>query len=61
MAIGNGWQPSQFFAETGKLPEQNTIRDPAGATLLDIDEALQTYYRKKLETFELSVTALNIS
>ncbi|MBP9773440.1 MAG: ATP-dependent helicase [Candidatus Peribacteraceae bacterium] len=59
--------PSQFFAEAGKLPEQKyDVRDPASAATLlrptlhiDIDEALQTYLRKKLETFELSVTALN--
>lgn len=59
--------PSQFFAEAGKLPEQKyEVRNPvSAATLLrpklqlDIDETLKTYLRKKLETFELSVTALN--
>lgn len=58
--------PSQFFSEAGKLPEvKHEISNPDTIALMrpaldiDMDEALQTFLRKKLETFELSVTALN--
>lgn len=59
--------PSQFFPEGGTLPEQSCdIRDPQHAmTLLrpkldlEIDDALKTFILRKLETYELSVTALN--
>jgi DNA helicase-2/ATP-dependent DNA helicase PcrA len=59
--------PSQFFSEAGMLPEERReIRDPQhAATILlpppsiDLDEALRTFLRRRLETFELSPTSLN--
>ncbi len=59
--------PSQFFSEGGALPEiRYDLKDTTKAlTLLrptiaiDMDEQLRTFLRKQLETFELSVTALN--
>ncbi len=58
--------PSAFAVEGGPLPEARAeLADPTRASLLllprtaPIDGALESYLRSKLETFELSVTALN--
>lgn len=59
--------PSQFFSEGGGLPETTyDLRDQSKAMALlrtslscVVDEELKTFIRKKLQTFELSVTALN--
>ncbi len=58
--------PSSFFAEAGSLPEfERELKDPeAAATLLfdpikDSDKEFKTFLKKKIETYKLSVTALN--
>lgn len=58
--------PSAFFAEAGSLPEsQGTLRDPEAASLLLhpiarlIDAEFEAYIRHRLESFQLSATALN--
>ncbi len=64
-----GVSPSQFFPEGGEhlREERYELRDPSRANTLilpkpaaDLDDHLRTYIRRKLETFELSVTALNV-
>ncbi len=61
--------PSQFFAEGSEHLDEKKyeLRDPSRANILllpspvpDLDEHLRTYLKRKLETFELSVTALNV-
>ncbi len=59
--------PSQFFSEAGVLPEKKyELKDATRASILlvsdfqtNIDDEMRTFLRKKLETYELSVTALN--
>lgn len=57
--------PSAFAVEGGPLPEQTIeLKDTTRSSLLllpkaALDDALKSYLRSKLETFELSVTALN--
>jgi DNA helicase-2/ATP-dependent DNA helicase PcrA len=58
--------PSAFFAEAGTLPEKSVeLKDPSSAALLlysparDIDAELRVFLLSRLETYALSVTALN--
>lgn len=58
--------PSGFFAEAGPLPERaGEIRHPERVSTLllpvirSIDDEFKTFLRHRLETFALSVTALN--
>lgn len=57
--------PSAFAVEGGPLPEKTVeLKDATKTSLLllpkaELDDALKSYLRSKLETFELSVTALN--
>ncbi len=57
--------PSAFAVEGGPLPEKTVeLKDATKSSLLllpkaELDDALKSYLRSKLETFELSVTALN--
>ncbi len=58
--------PSSFFAEAGELNEsERELKNPeAAATLLfdpirDSEEEFKTFLRKRIETYKLSVTALN--
>lgn len=58
--------PSQFFSESGDLPEREIeAREPEKALRILLpafdlrDEHLQTFLRRRLETFELSPTSLN--
>lgn len=58
--------PSGFFAEAGELPEQlQELKDPEHVStlqftpVLKVDEAFTAFLKERLETFALSVTALN--
>lgn len=58
--------PSGFFVEAGPLPEEErNVRDPAQAStlllpeILTFDSAYESFIRDRLNTFRLSVTALN--
>lgn len=59
--------PSQFFSEAGVLPEERyELKDSSKASILlmsqfttNLDDEMKTFLKRRLETFELSPTALN--